>query len=180
MRFIGQVFSRSSSTSTNGVPGETEIQAMNPSRRMTILALTRWPDLAPGSLNLRVDSSVLTDLSRVTPLWVEDCRNVVYPHGHEHIPEKRVAYYYYLAEAALPSTIQEVLVRKAWDPVPNVVELLAPVSLRSKFMLEDSDPLEVEVGESNNALNFCRLVTRYTSCIRQQARRILGAIKLRR
>lgn len=178
--FTGYVDSRSSSNPDHVVPGETEIQALNLARRKTVLARTCWPDLASGSLNLSVDNSVLTELNRITPLWVEDCRNVVYPTGFEHIPEKRVAYYYYLAEVVLPSSTQEVLVRKAWEPVLELVELLAPVNLRDKFMLENNDPLEIEVGESNNAQSFCRCVTHRASCIKQLAYRILSAIKLTR
>ena len=150
VRFEGNVQSRSSADPNHGPPGESEIQRLNPSRRETILDITGWPDLEPGTLNLQVPNSVLDALDNIEPVWVEDCSRILYPKPYEHIPAKRVAYYYYLGETAIGELAQDILVRKAKVPVLERVELLAPIKLRKHLDLCDGDSLGIEVFESKS------------------------------
>ena len=151
MKFTGVVRFRSSVNPNLGPPGETEIQELNPSRRETILAITGWPTLASGTLNLEVENLVIEALERIEPLWTEDLSTVVYPESYKHIPTIREFYDYYSATAIMNVVKQEILVRKAKNPVPNRVELLAPVSLTELYGLEEGQRLSVTVYESSDS-----------------------------
>jgi CTP-dependent riboflavin kinase len=153
LRIVGTVESRSSIEPGHGPPGETEIQRINPTRGATILEKTGWSSLAPGTLNLGIPNDVLQSLDTLKPIWVEDCANIKYPEPYQHIPAKRVAYYYYRGQAVKGNESQPIVARKAQVPVPGRVEILAPVKLRDLMRLDDGDQLAIELCESNNALD---------------------------
>ncbi len=146
LRFTGTVGFRSSLPNASGPPGETEVLALNPQRVTGILRVTGWTALEPGSLNLSVSNDVIDSLKKLTPTWEEDGATVIYPPGFEHIPRKRGAYLYFLAEAQVSGKRQQVLVRTARNALGSRVELFAPVSLRSYFGLQQKNWVVVEVN----------------------------------
>lgn len=147
MIFSGRVQFRSSSgpRAGTGPPGEKAIQRLNPNRERRIRAATGWDSLAPGSLNLAVDDSVLQELARHVPTIEEAADDIVYPNEYVYIPRRRVAYWYYSARVERAGVHESVLVRRAKVPVSGVVELFSVVSLTSRFGLATNDALTVEV-----------------------------------
>ena len=145
MRFQGRVWIRSSSGSVKGPPGETEIQLLNPDRERGILRVTGWQQLAPGSLNLAVEDSVVEALGSFTPTLEEPSEGIIYPLPFEHIPKDRKGYWYYKAIAGTESHEEEVLVRRGIVPLAGVVELFSAESLTNKFNLRPNDLLIVEI-----------------------------------
>jgi hypothetical protein len=148
MLFTGQYDPRSSATGNrdpNQPPGETEIQRLNPGRSARILAATGWSHLAPGSLNLRVERSVVEQLASRQPVIDEPGRDIVYPASHQHIPRLREAYWYYAAVASKGENTEPVLVRRAKVPLWTVVELFAACSLTNRLALRPSDRVNVKV-----------------------------------
>ena len=95
MTFQGRIELRSTQQDANGPPGESQIQALNPRRKLTICQRMRWGTLAPGSMNLIVDHQTVHLLLAYETLIVEDARGLVYPDEFEHIPRHRVGYLYY-------------------------------------------------------------------------------------
>lgn len=136
---------RSSLAGASGPPGETEILALNPQRKDGILKVTGWEKLEPGSLNLEVPAGVVEALGELDPLWTEDGNNVAYPAAYAHIPRIRAAYWYYFSTASGTGKSQDVLVRRAKNPLPGRLELFAPIRLRSYFGLTAGDKLKVDV-----------------------------------
>ena len=126
-------------------PGESEIQKRNPQRVSMILNATGWEGLAPGTLNLAVNDSVIDGLGGLEPKLEEAATGIAYPAPYEWIPTMRKAYWYYAATARFGGAGEPVLVRRAQVPVPGVVELFAAVSLTEKFKLNPSDVVSVEV-----------------------------------
>jgi hypothetical protein len=148
MLFIGQYDPRSSATGTrqpNQPPGESEIQQLNPGRRARIVAATGWSNLVPGSLNLRVERSVVEELASRQPLIEEPGSEIVYPAPHQRIPILREAYWYYAAVASKVETQEPVLVRRAKVPLWTVVELFAACALTARLALRPGDPVSVQV-----------------------------------
>jgi hypothetical protein len=143
--FHGAVGFRSSVPGAKGPPGEAELFKLNPQRASQILAVTSWPRLEPGSLNLEVQGDVLEKLMSLTPAWVEDGSTVKYPPPYEAIPRKRVAYLYFRGDAIRDGKSEPVLVRRGKVPVPGRVELFAAVSLKGLFALSAKDRLEVRM-----------------------------------
>lgn len=150
MTFAGRVSQRSSAAGggKGGPPGETPILALNPGRREAILRVTGWEILEPGSLNLEVADSVVTQLGEFEPTYVEPAAGVKYPAPYQSIPALRKAYWYYLAIARVGDTEEAVLVRRAENPLPGRVELFAAVSLTEKFNLKPNDAVTVQVRSS--------------------------------
>ena len=148
MKFIGYVFSRSSTEGATGPPGETEILALNPQRKAAILKVTGWTDLEPGSLNLKVDPSVVIALGNYRPALNESWPEIKYPPPYEGIPQLRIGYCYYKAIIHMSDDRQECLVRRAINPLPDRIELFAPVSLKSKWALNEDAILTVEITET--------------------------------
>ena len=145
LTFKGKVYLRSSLPNASGPPGEAAILALNPQRIEKIVEVTGWPNLEPGSLNLQVAEGVLQALMDLKPRWIEDGSTVVYPPSLSHIPKIRIAYLYFLGTARATGKHQEVLVRRAQNPVPGVVELFAPVKLKEFFGLMSGDQLTVHM-----------------------------------
>ncbi len=145
--FVGRVWLRSSLRPeiTTEPPAEREIQQRNPHRVRNILRVTGWKTLECGSLNLRVDNSVVDALAAVDPVLVESAAEITYPPGWEHILEKRKGYWYYSATATNGEITEEVLVRRGIVPLAGVVELFARVSLMERFKLIGGDSLAVEI-----------------------------------
>lgn len=112
------------------------------------MAVTGWAHLEPGSLNLRVPSGVLEALMNLTPAWLEDGSTVVYPALFSHIPRRRAAYLYFLGTARTGAKSHQVLVRRAQNPVPEIVELFAPLKLRKFFGLVSGDQIAVDMHTS--------------------------------
>jgi CTP-dependent riboflavin kinase len=148
MIFEGVVQLRSSAgqSAHSGPPGESEVMRLNPGRELAIRGATGWQSLSPGSLNLRVDDAVLKELSLLRPQFEEPASGVTYPRGYEHIPKLREAYWYYAAVARNGNAEHSVLVRRAKNPVPRVVELFADVSLRDALNLRPGDIVSVEIN----------------------------------
>jgi hypothetical protein len=149
MTFSGRVQFRSSAgpSAGTGPPGESEIQRLNPARERRILAATRWPTLAPGSLNLEVENGVLDNLGRLVPIVVEQGSEIVYPAPFQEIPKLRRAYWYYIALVSKHELRQSALVRRAENPVPRRVEMFSSIPLTKHFGLKEGDILTVEVVE---------------------------------
>jgi hypothetical protein len=146
MRFAGIVYSRSSAGAA-GPPGEKAILELNPERLERIVEATGWCNLEPGTLNLRVEDSVVTDLESQTPLFVEDAATIRYPRGFERIPIKRKGYLYFLAVAQSNTLSRPVLVRRAVNPVPRCVELFAEQNLRASLSLRDGNTVEIDLED---------------------------------
>jgi hypothetical protein len=144
--FEGKVELRSSApVRTAGPPGESEIQLLNPNRVALIIQVTGWPQIAPGSLNLLVPEGVLTQLGRLRPILEESATTIRYPAPYSHIPRIRRAYWYFRGIARAHAGQEDVLVRRAENPVPGKVELFAARSLKESLGLTVNDPVTVEV-----------------------------------
>ena len=149
MVFSGRVQFRSSSGPLvgTGPPGESAVQRLNPGREQRVRAATGWPALAPGSLNLEVDDSVLNELARRSPTLVEPANDIVYPERYKQIPKCRRAYWYYRGLVEKDGLSESVLVRRAENPVPGRVELFSAVGLKERFNLKAGDSMNVKVLE---------------------------------
>lgn len=154
--FEGVVSSRSSK-SADGPPGERIILELNPNRREKLLELTSWRGLYPGTLNLEVDNTVLDLLHESEAVWVEDARQVRYPNSWRHIPQLRKSYLYFEGIARSASFNIDVLIRRAGNPAPGRVELLAPQSIRDAFHVNDGDRLTIELDNSGQILQEMKL-----------------------
>lgn len=141
----GKVEFRSSRTDPPSAVGEKEIQSLNPQREQNILAVTGWPRLEAGSLNLRVGQGVLEALAQLPRTWTEPGATIKYPTPYTHIPELRRAYWYFLASAQRGECSHAVLVRRAENALPGIVELFAPVNLTEFFGVDEGDEIEVDV-----------------------------------
>ena len=153
MVFTGRIQLRSSAggRAGTGPPGEAGIQRLNPSRESAIRRVTGWEALAPGSLNLMVEDSVVESLAGFQPTLEEAAAGIVYPPPHRDIPKIRKAYWYYAATARRGEREESVLVRRAMVPVPRVVELFSAVSLMDTFNLTPNDVVSVEVRATRRA-----------------------------
>ena len=60
----------------------------------------------------------------------------------------RIGYWYYKAIIHMSDDRQECLVRRAINPLPDRIELFAPVSLKSKWALNEDAILTVEITET--------------------------------
>jgi len=107
--------------------------------------------LAQGSLNLAVHDSIVEALAGFEPTWEEPAAGIVYPPPYEGVPKKRGGYRYYSAVARRSGVEEEVLVRRAVNPLPGIVELFSRVPLTDKFNLIAGDFLTVEVRASRKA-----------------------------
>lgn len=147
MRFKGTVERRSSAPRASGPPGEAEILKLNPGREQRILAITRWPRIEPGSLNLSVDARTLDALLLYAPVWTEPGSGVRYPPRYAHIPLRRGEYYYYAAQAHAAGKVQGILVRrpKGLAGYPSCVELFAAINLTDRFELQPGAQIIVEL-----------------------------------
>ncbi len=137
-KFKGAISSRP----PGGPPHEAEILEFNPNRKERILAATGWDDLYPGSLNLEVNEETVQQLLLYEPLIKEPWESVSYPPGRgEHIPQKRGGYLYYKATLTCSGgeITEDVLVRRAQNPLPKRLEIFAPKKLRDKMNLKDGE-----------------------------------------
>lgn len=153
MIFDGRFRPRSSRgpSAGSGPPGEAEIQRLNPGHSSSILAVTGWKSLAPGSLNLVVEHSIVEGLAELESTWQEPASGIVYPPPYQGIPNIRRGYWYYSAIARKGGVEEEVLVRRAVVPVPGIVELFSVVPLIERFKLIEDDLLTVEVRARRKA-----------------------------
>jgi hypothetical protein len=142
--FEGRVSFRSS-LRRGGPPGESAIQDLNPARVASILQITGWHRLERGSLNLEVADGVVDSLAKLKPILEERASDVVYPPPYQNIPLMREAYWYYLGSAEIAAKAIDVVVRRARVPVPNRLELFAPLSLSRFFQLQEDSILAVRV-----------------------------------
>jgi len=143
LKFDGLVYARSS-VKDSGPPGEAEILELNPSRRELILRETEWPDLFPGTLNLKVDAASVTALCEIEPSFTEP--PVTYPEKYASIPTKRGGYCYYRGRVKTQDNKRaDVLVRRCVNPHKDVVEILAPMKLRDALGVADGNTLNVRV-----------------------------------
>ena len=137
MTVVGRVRLRSSSPSfqDGDAPGESKIHELNPRRQEKILEkMVCWRRLEPGSLNLCLDReedrNKVRKLTDVKELIFEPYDEINYPNEWQHIPKIRRGYKYYLATATVKGETEEVLVRRAINPLPGRIELFAAVNLR--------------------------------------------------
>jgi hypothetical protein len=142
----GFVQFRSSLTEPPGPVGEKEILALNPQRMTQILNVTCWSTLEPGSLNLKVGPGVVEALGSLRPAWRENGASVIYPAQYANIPKVRQAYLYFLGTASRDGRAQQVLVRRAQNPLAGVVELFAPVKLTQFFGVVAGDEITVQIN----------------------------------
>jgi hypothetical protein len=154
LRFRGTVQFRSTATGGGSVasapPGEAEILELNPQRGQAILAVTGWGTIEPGTVNLRVEESVIAMLTGYAPAWVEEGDTIRYPASSGHIPLRRVRYYYYKATARSGDQAEATLIRRAHvPPYRGLLELFAATSLKKRFGLQAGDGLIVEVQQSD-------------------------------
>lgn len=143
---LNGVVSFRSSVNRVGPPGEREIIKLNPQRRESILRITGWPDLEPGTLNIDTDRAQLDKLTPATAVWIEDGASVVYPAPYQHIPRKREAYLYYLATLLVGLESRPVIVRRAKTPGPIRLEVFATENLVSSLKLKSGQVVTLTVG----------------------------------
>jgi hypothetical protein len=146
--FRGKVSFRSSKPGAGGPPGEAEVLRLNPQRKDSILHVTGWSELEPGSLNLEVADEVVSNLGGIEPELLEAGDTVKYPAQYANIPRMRGAYMYFRGVVAASGRTEEVLIRRAKNPVPGRVELFAQCRLRSKFGLSEGDTVTVTIHAS--------------------------------
>lgn len=137
-----------SSVNAGGPPGETEVLALNPTRRERILASTAWSDLSPGSLNLEVADEWVHKLLLCEPLLVENAEDVKYPPPYAHIPNLRVGYLYYTGSIKKGDAVSPVLIRRACNPLKGRLEAFAAYKLRVSLALSDGECVLCDVDES--------------------------------
>ena len=128
-----------------GPPHETEILRLNPQRARLILMHTGWPRLEPGTLNLKVEDTVVTGLGTIPPFFQESADEIVYPKSDSHIPSLRLGYLYYRGVASNDGRHAAILVRRAINPLSECVELLGPVLLCKELAVTVGDDVEVHV-----------------------------------
>lgn len=145
MKFVGYVFFRSSKSPAAGPPGEAEVLELNPQRKIKILRATGWIGLETGSLNLKVDRDVVAGLEQYVPIVHEDGAEIIYPPKFQHIPKLREGYWYYEGVIYESDKTEEVLIRRAINPMWDRLELFAQINLKTKFGLKEKDPLTVQV-----------------------------------
>jgi hypothetical protein len=129
-------------------PGEAEVLRMNPHRADRLCAITGWPRLEAGSLNLLIAAEPFEALMRVTPLWIEDGASIVYPPRFACIPKDRGPYRYYRARATVGERSEEVLVRRPTNAISTTIELYAPVKLMASLRVANGDNVTVEIRGS--------------------------------
>lgn len=150
MEFKATVSARSSrGRGRGGPPGEAEVLQLNPQRREKLLAHTGWPVLFDGTLNLEVDESVVENLGRLTPAIREPGQTVKYPPPYEHVPNRRIAYLYFDAVLAHGGKEEQVLIRRAENPLKQRIEAFAPVRLRETLGLSDGDEVACKIKKSS-------------------------------
>lgn len=149
MTFSGEVQFRSSNAGVDKSFGEANLLRINPKRVELLLAKTGWSKLEPGSLNLKVDCSVVPRLAEIRELYFEEPTLIKYPDGTSRIPLERGGYLYYKALLSTGSGEQRVLVRRGRTvPLLRIVEAYAEVSLVEKFDLGEHDVVQVAVKDA--------------------------------
>ncbi len=146
MDFTAIISSRSSAR-RSGPPGETEVLALNPQRRVKILNATGWSELFKGTLNLEVNEQVVQRLTSRSPTIRELGSEVNYPEKYQNIPIKRKAYLYFKAIICFGDKSEDVLIRTAENPLKNRIEAFAPVKLRDSLGLADGDQVLCRIND---------------------------------
>ncbi len=144
MKIKGKIYSRSSKKS-KGPPGEKELLMLNPQRKERILAETGWKDLYEGSLNLKVKEKDVYNLLAYNPLFVET--DVKYPEKYANIIKKRVGYLYYLCYVVKDKRKHIALIRRAFNPCKECLELFSYERLRDWGNWKDGDKIKVLIPE---------------------------------
>jgi len=130
----------------HGPPHESALFAANPRRSARIMAATGWPDVFPGSLNLKVRERYVDNLLLCPPALVEHAKDVIYPDKYSGIPAKRKGYLYYRCTITSPTKGKlDGLVRRAVVPLKTTVELFSHVSIRKTLGVEDGARLTIHV-----------------------------------
>ena len=146
LKFVGTVKFRSSLAGVDKSTGEANLFRINPDREMRFCRITGWNQVAHGSLNLRVDSIVVSELEMMTPVFREDPDDIKYPDGRSNIPKFRGGYSYFSGEICKNGHRQAVLVRRATQrPIDKLVEIYAPVHLVTALALLEGDTVEVRI-----------------------------------
>ena len=143
----GRVKGRSSD-GKKGPPGEAEILKLNPQRRELILAKTKWDDLFPGTLNVKVDPEHVRALSHMAPHFEEE--PVKYPIEYAKIPIRRGGYEYFKARLRFtnPDGKQkvDVLVRRCRKKqLKDILEVVAPMSLKEGLRIANEDEISLSI-----------------------------------
>ena len=145
--FSGEVQFRSSKPGIDKSYGEANLLRINPKRVELLLAKTGWSKLELGSLNLKVDKSVVPRLGAIRELYFEEPNLIKYPDGTSRIPLMRGGYLYYRAAFIAESDEQQMLIRRGrTNPLLCIVETYAEVSLVEKFDLKEHDVMELTVS----------------------------------
>jgi CTP-dependent riboflavin kinase len=151
MEFTGKVYGRTDGSDEVDVPSESKILRLNPGRVERIRTATGWDRVEPGSLNVRVESSVVRALAECRETIHELACEVTYPMGLAHIPRAREAYMYYFASAASTAGGQavDILVRRAKSPHSmEVLELFSHLSLRKELELSSGSLVHVKLRQT--------------------------------
>lgn len=141
IKFSGIVQSRSSVTP----PGDADVLAMNPARRDRILRATGWKDVFPGTLNLKVTADTVHRLLLCTPVIRESAEDIVYPPEFAHIPRLRVGYLYFRGRIRKHDDVLPVLIRRACNPLPELLEAMSEFKLRDTLGLSDGESVLCEI-----------------------------------
>jgi hypothetical protein len=151
--FHAEVTFRSSLPGAAGPPGEADLLRINPQREIELCACTGWPRLEPGSLNLRVDDSVVEHLGDLCECYFEHPSLIRYPDGKSTIPNRRGGYQYFrgLIRTSELEREEPVLIRRAkGKPLRNLVEAYAPVRLVEVLRLLQGSLVQVMVTDGKN------------------------------
>lgn len=144
-KFTGQVYSRSS-VSDSGPPGETEILKHNPQRIIKLIELCSFDSLEPGTLNLKVDESVVKFLKNQNASWLESPNEINPPNDHYNIHCKRGGYKYFSGVIIKDIYSIKIIVRiGAVNPLPHTVEIYSNRKVRDKLELTDGDKIDVYI-----------------------------------
>ncbi|MFW6129872.1 MAG: DUF120 domain-containing protein [Atribacterota bacterium] len=145
MKFKAIITSRST-LNEKGPPSEAEILRLNPQRREIILNKPAWIGLYEGTLNLKVQESIVYQIRKIKPFIQETGNSVCYPEPYKNIPKKRKNYFYYTGTISKGDCFQDVLFRIAeMPPRKDLIEAFAPERLRNTLNLEDGNQVICDI-----------------------------------
>lgn len=150
MLIIGKASSRTKGiTSRDKPPSEAELITKygreNKNRISTILEITNWTRIEPGTLNVEVDTLDFDRLLSLDAAMVEPGETVFYPVPYKHIPLEREEYYYYKALLKAQNDTIVLVRRPKTTPLKGRLEIFSEVHLRNLFGIQDNENIELEI-----------------------------------
>lgn len=122
-----------------GPPRETEIYNLNPTRKSLIQSHTKWEDVFPGTLNVKLEKKGFQDIETLEPFFSES--KVEYPEKYKSIPLRKGSYLYYMAEI----NSYEVLLRTTQRDKRRNIGIIANVNLKRRLGIEDSETVNIKI-----------------------------------